>query len=549
MNRKIIALPQCLDYGDIEGSLSLRKTWAAVIHATTGYRWAEECLIVLPSKKTLERSLDLIYPHEKPVLKNMADKPVIEKNGDTLFFQEITTPTGDTLCLVLSQNPQCISDLKLLAELTYSRIPLVSEQRMEQHLALLIIPPYQTIAIGFTPEYTSFRKTSGAIKAFTSDTTEASRVVDAQTIAWDYGSNQLPMPPLFWNWLHHASRSQTETTDLDPVVSAYLEKEFHLKTSHLAYGLGTAPLFEATISVLKQQVPGITAVFPQGAYGEFINTSNLHDIPIHCIQTQKADGFKLTPHHLEEAASSHKGPLLIYINAPFINPTAQQYSTEELTCLKKTADSITAATGQPVIFIIDTIFNGLHFGSDTKPDLNLSAFSEDIVLGGVSKQAALGGLRFGWCSAPTSFFAKTIQDIADTPPTTVLGVVRQFYSALQEDLPELIRHFDTQLATLKRREDILTQCLNAFGWSVLPPKGGLFLVAKPPDTWTQKEDAATHIFEDINLRVNSAKWTGLIEDGYCRFLLSVREADFQDGMHRLRQYLQQKDHSSSNRIV
>lgn len=481
-----------LDYGDIQGDPDLRK----IIYPS-----APEQVILLPSSKTLRRNLQLLYGQSIPEIAS----------------QEITGANGSRLCVAIFQNPDIISHLKLIAELTYSRVSVVDEHGIREALKKPV--SINTLAAPVL--------TSTCQRAFLSETTEASREIKADTTELDYGVNELPLPH-FNTLFTDASVSQKKPKDLNSELGINLSQEFNIPPTKIAVGLGTATLFEALIATLKEQNPDITAVFPQGAYGEFINTVTMHGIPTVTLQTSLDTLYKITPEHIQTIVATTQGPLLIYINAPFINPTAQAYSSQELQALKTAANT----AGKNIIFVIDTIFQGLHFNSE-ETQLDLRPFSEtDFVLGGLSKRCSMGGLRFGWLCGPEKEL-QSIEKITDVPSPLIQTIALGFYTQLNTQDPVLMSQLQEQRNTLKKRADTLTQVLEKHGWTVLPPKGGLFLVASPPDKDT---DIARKLFERVNLRINSPQWTGLTEEAYCRWMLSTSESAYIKALEKINQF-------------
>ncbi|MSR89056.1 MAG: aminotransferase class I/II-fold pyridoxal phosphate-dependent enzyme [Candidatus Margulisbacteria bacterium] len=484
-----------LNYGDIQGDIDLRK----IIHPS-----APEQVIILPSSKTLRRNLQLLYGSHIP----------------EISYQEVTSTNNSSLCIAIFQNPDIIRHLKLIAELTYSRVSVVDEHCIREPLEKKQV----SININTLSPPVLTRECQ---RAFTSETTEASREIKINTTELDYGVNELPLPH-FNTLFTEATMSQKTTNDLNPELTKNLSQEFNIPATKITIGLGTAPLFEALIATVKEQNPDITAVFPQGAYGEFINTVTMHRLPTKILQTSLDSLYKITPDHIQTIAETTHGPLLIYINAPFINPTAQAYSTEELKALKTKATT----TGKNIIFIIDTIFQGLHFNSE-EAQLDLSPFSErDFVLGGLSKRCSMGGLRFGWICGPVKEL-EGIEKITDAPSPLIQNIALGFYTQLNTRDPILMKQLEKQRSTLKKRADELTQVLEKNGWTVLPPKGGLFLVASPPDKDT---DITRKLFERVNLRINSPQWTGLTQEAFCRWMLSTSESEYKKALKKINRF-------------
>jgi methionine S-methyltransferase len=88
--------------------------------------------------------------------------------------------------------------------------------------------------------------------------------------------------------------------------------------------------------------------------------------------------------------------------------------------------------------------------------------------------------------------------------------------------------------------------LQELGWRVLPPSGGLFLVASP-ERYLGKtllvgdktyclsgSNINEALYYSVGLLINNEVWTGI--PGYCRFVLSVEEATFEAGLQKLRAF-------------
>ena len=96
--------------------------------------------------------------------------------------------------------------------------------------------------------------------------------------------------------------------------------------------------------------------------------------------------------------------------------------------------------------------------------------------------------------------------------------------------------------------------LEACGWEVLPPAGGLFLVARPSaylgrslevETGAGGESGrrtltldgqtiADALFWSERLMINGSTWTGI--PNWCRFVFAVEENELEEGLRRLRSF-------------
>ena len=132
-------------------------------------------------------------------------------------------------------------------------------------------------------------------------------------------------------------------------------------------------------------------------------------------------------------------------------------------------------------------------------------------------------------------------ELPQKPHFTLGYAVRKLLNAQLNHDSSLLAHLARQREILSARAKNLSGHLSRLGWQVLPPQGGLFLVAKPKLenglTDAQKivsaDHAATKLFEDLDIAINNATWTGL--PGYCRFVLSCSQLVFDEAIARLKQ--------------
>lgn len=106
----------------------------------------------------------------------------------------------------------------------------------------------------------------------------------------------------------------------------------------------------------------------------------------------------------------------------------------------------------------------------------------------------------------------------------------------------LVEHLSEQRKKLAGRAKQLSEVLQSKGWKVINPEGGLFLVASPERFIKENNlqptnggDLITEIlFKEKNIVINNSTWTGL--PGYCRFVLSCTENDFNRAIERLKDW-------------
>ena len=261
--------------------------------------------------------------------------------------------------------------------------------------------------------------------------------IDQRTIRLDYGENALDAPDLVRESLFESfARQHLTPAELDPApeIAALLEQRFGLpdvrrRSGSIVCGLGVSDLFGA---LLRGRGAGGaaaggagTVLFPAGSYGFFVAAVQLFGGRAVMVETAREDRFKVTPAGLEAVLDRQgpelgaDGPAWLFLNGPIVNPTGAIYSGDEIAALLAAA----AARGLPVI--LDTIFSGLELGDPAEPaargwDLGAilrTTGAEVVVLGGISKELAAGGLRFGW-AATTSPALGAVLEAGDPPGPT-----------------------------------------------------------------------------------------------------------------------------------
>ncbi|GAB4549898.1 MAG: hypothetical protein Tsb0014_44510 [Pleurocapsa sp.] len=469
------------------------------------------------------------------------------------LYRDLSLCIGVTTCSTVRQ------DLIRSAELTYSRVPFVTQFFYQQLLEQLLHfqtarlqPENNLISPSSTSQSLVLERSPEVVKAFTHPAIAENELPFSEsTIRLDYGENCLPSTPVLVKAIAEAFARQEiipEECQVHKTLSRLFTQRYGINYAdrqNFAYGLGVASLFSAVVQRCRQT--GGTFIFPQGAYGYFRATLDFYGVGVQTVSGKEATGFKIDLLALEQILQTTTNPWL-YLNAPISNPTGVLYSTQELQQLIKLAWQYNA------VVVLDTIFSGLEFDSqDTQIDLSWlqdrrqKSSGKLILLGGISKEFSAAGIRFGYLYSPRKSIVEQIAAFIPyrLPQTTMYAMTRYFEYITSGD-KEIQQHQQSQRQLLQQRARQLTQVLQECGWTPIMPQGGLFLVAKPTaflgKTLSDKQDeivingdSITKIlFHRVGLTINSATWTGLPD--YCRFVLSVSEADFQEALLRIRRF-------------
>jgi methionine S-methyltransferase len=466
-----------------------------------------------------------------------------------------------SLCINAIANKELRQDIIRAAELTYSRVSGITQffyrQLLEQllHFQTPRLAPNIPVEFDRTNSF-SLQLAPTVTQAFTHPAiTENELPFTDSTIRLDYGENCLPSPYALKTAIAEAFARQDitpEECELDLPLSAIFAQRYeihYLNRHNFLYGAGVAALFNITMQQCR--MVGGTFIVPQGSYGIFRAALDFNGVTVAVVPTKEENNFKLDLSNLANVLATTKQPWL-YLNAPLSNPTGALYTPEELKQI------IELAWQNDSCVVLDTIFSGLEFEEEqTKIDLSWmqerrKRSGKLIVLGGIAKEFASAGIRFGYLYSPDTALVQQLGKLMPRSlPQTTLYAMRKFYDRLANRNSNLELHQQAQRQCLQQRARQLTEVLINCGWKVIMPQGGLFLVAKPiaylgKTLAYQKDDLhyessidgdtiTTVLFYRAGLTINSATWTGLPD--YCRFVLSVSEAEFLEGLNRINNHI------------
>jgi methionine S-methyltransferase len=456
-----------------------------------------------------------------------------------------------TLNVSVTNNATVTTNLMNSAELTYCRTPVLKQyyyahlleellffqrSRFQQPSALQSEPVTQSHSLALS---------KGAKSAFEHPAIQGNYLqFDKNSIRLDFGENELDAPAYLKKMLFESylvRRSLSDEDSLRRTLNRFLSERFGLTKEirhDIVFGNGVAPIFNALLTICARSIKQLH--FTTGSYGYFRSAAQFKNIAVNTLETLESNNYKLNKDSLNQQLSQSPGGWL-FLNGPIVNPTGAVYSSVELVELLEVA--LTHRTS----VILDSIFCGLAFGEEQAYELSsiVHKFSklEDchlVIIGGISKEYAAGGLRFGYAwSTSDNLMSSLDRELPHKPHFTLRYAIKKVLEAQLNLDEKLMKHLRQQKQLLKQRAKQLTEALSNSGWRVIPPQGGLFLVAKPAKLIeelnlpaTQGGDlATTKLFENANIAINNSTWTGL--PGYCRFVLSCSQESFDDALERI----------------
>ncbi|TQV85382.1 aminotransferase class I/II-fold pyridoxal phosphate-dependent enzyme [Aliikangiella coralliicola] len=460
-----------------------------------------------------------------------------------------------SLNITLTSNQQLVKDVVDAAELTYSRTPILKQLYYAHLLEELLYFQRTRSTSKQEAAFVSESNTRLSIplclpaqNAFNHPAIQGNHLAfDHRTIRLDYGENELPAPTILKEKLFESylvRRCSVEESNPEEPLRELMEFRFGIPLtfySEMLFGNGVAPIFSSLLNLCTQEKKSL--VIPSGSYGYFMAAAQYKDVDIGCLHTGEENQFKINAESLDEYLSTRVGCWL-FLNAPVVNPVGAVYSQAELN------DLLSIALKYDVTVILDSVFSGLEFNENSNWNLSDCIYqfvnskrAKLVFIGGISKEYAAGGLRFGYCWSTSKPLIADLKSLLPHSPHFTLGyTVRKIIEAQLSGESSLQDHLLRQRKELESRAHRLSQLLTQKGWKVIQPSGGLFLVAKPQAFIDKYEippiDAAdqvtSQLFKLKNLVINNSTWTGL--PGYCRFVLSCSDGDFEEAVKRLSEF-------------
>jgi alanine-synthesizing transaminase len=164
----------------------------------------------------------------------------------------------------------------------------------------------------------------------------------------------------------------------------------------------------------------------------------------------------------------------------------------------------------------------------------------------MSKGYNMAGWRVGFCCGN----AEMIRG---------LGVIKGYYDygmfqAIQIAAIVALRHGDAaveqQSEVYRKRRNVLVDGLRRIGWSVDPPRAGMFVWARVPESWSHRMktmDFALMLLEKADVAVSPGSGFGEAGEGYLRLSLVENENRLRQGVRQIGRYLERQIRAGGSR--
>ncbi|MEK9133173.1 MAG: pyridoxal phosphate-dependent aminotransferase [Patescibacteria group bacterium] len=276
---------------------------------------------------------------------------------------------------------------------------------------------------------------------------------------------------------------------------------------------------------------GDEVIIPTPGYPIYESVTNYLGGKVVPLPLTEESGFNFDLSLLEKLITPRTK--LIVVNSPQ-NPTGGVLTKETL---QKIAE---LAVKYDLWVLSDEIYDrivheGQHVSITSFPGMS----ERTVVLNGCSKAYAMTGWRLGWAvtKSPAMVEALTqlvINDVSCTATMVQLAGVEAL-NGLQESVEQMRVEY-------QKRRDLLVALVNQVpGMSCKSPKGAfyLFVNVKPilQKLGINATELADRIMREANVLILPGTAFGALGEGYIRFSYVSSEADIQEGMRRIKEYI------------
>ncbi|MEV4560459.1 aminotransferase class I/II-fold pyridoxal phosphate-dependent enzyme [Kitasatospora sp. NPDC049285] len=454
-------------------------------------------------------------------------------------------PAGLALGLLLSRDRRLLDHLEIAAELTWSRVSQVAEFALLTLVDGLLARPSAADGPGGVlptdsapppparpgPPPGPTAREAAAHPAF------ARPAPAAGTIRLDYGENELPLPPALRSAMVHgvlrarSASGEAEARRDRAAVAGYLRATRlpEVTAAQVTLGAGSLPLlFDALRARHRTLGRGPVVLLPQGSYGLFGPLVRAAGGTVRTLPAVPPD-FLATPEALAAA-----GPFDVLLLTSPGNPTGVHVPPAVLRSLVAAASACDAKVILDEVFGLLADLDGpLPLGGDRWAGLSPAERRALLLVGGLSKEFAAGGLRLGFAATadPEWSGALRAQRLSPLPPHLRITATRLF-----ADLPALWPELKSLRAELASHRAQLSDCLRELGFG-LPdgPRGGLFLHPDVAPLTSDPDAFVLALEQQAGVRLNTPSWSGTASRARACFALP--EHHLAEALHRLRGHL------------
>ena len=249
------------------------------------------------------------------------------------------------------------------------------------------------------------------------------------------------------------------------------------------------------------------------------------------IDTDDSTEFKITPEQLK-AVITPKTKILL-LNTPS-NPTGSVYTKEELIALGKVLE------GTDIIVLSDEmyekiIYNGKKFTAAA--EVSEDMFKRTVTINGLSKAVAMTGWRFGYLASPDVKLVKALTKLQGQVTSNINTMTQ--YAAIPALEGDADADIEMMRAAFEERKNIVVKSFNEIkGLSTIDPDGAFYAFVNIKDVTNDSMKFCADLLEQKGVALVPGLAFGT--EGYVRFSFATDLATIQEGIKRIKEFVENK---------
>ncbi|MDD5405818.1 MAG: pyridoxal phosphate-dependent aminotransferase [Sulfurovaceae bacterium] len=251
------------------------------------------------------------------------------------------------------------------------------------------------------------------------------------------------------------------------------------------------------------------------------------------IETDELSNFKMTAAQLKNAITPKTK--MVVLTSPS-NPTGSVYSENEL---REIAEAL---KGTDILVASDEMYEKLVYGTKFVSAASISddMFQRTITINGLSKSVAMTGWRFGYLASPNKELISAMDKLQSQSTSNINSITQKAaIVALSGEVDAEIEHMRQ---AFEARANEAVKLLNEIeGISVLKPHGAFYLFVNIKDISNDSVEFCKELLQTEGVAV--VPGIGFGSEGYFRFSFATDMATIQDGIKRIKKFVDTKYNS------
>jgi LL-diaminopimelate aminotransferase len=269
--------------------------------------------------------------------------------------------------------------------------------------------------------------------------------------------------------------------------------------------------------------PGDIVLVPDPGYPVYRSGTIIAGGEPYAMPLVEENGFLPSPDEI--APEIARRARLMFINYPN-NPTAAVASAEFFKRVVEFAER------DDVIVCHDAAYSEMTYDGYIAPSFLSVKRAKDVGIEfhSLSKTFNVTGWRIGFAVGNAEILAGLAKVKSNVDSGMFQALQEAGRAALSMDLSKFRA---SQMATYQRRRDLLCDGLNAMGWRIEKPKGGLCVWARLPDGVTSSS-AALDLLREVGVVVAPGIGFGKFGEGYVRISLTAPDERIAEAIKRIK---------------